>query len=178
MAKSHPGFSDQCEFSPVQFREKRVVQDVLEVLQASGLPGQALTLEITESTRLDQFESYRAILKEWAEAGIAVSLDDFGTGYANIGYLNQLEVDEIKIDRLFVSGLQEDTYNYRLISNVIDFARRKDIRICCEGVENDQERLVLEGLSPDLMQGYLFARPCSRDDFEKIFIRTQTKNEF
>ena len=56
-------------------------------------------------------------------------LDDFGSGYANIGYLNQLEVEEIKIDRLFVSGLWEDTYNYRLISNVIDFARRKDIRI-------------------------------------------------
>ena len=173
-----PDFRISVNFSPMQFRENRVEEDVLDVLEASGLPGQALTLEITESTRLDQFESYRAILREWAEAGISVSLDDFGTGYANIGYLNQLEVDEIKIDRFFVSGLQEDTYNYRLISNVIDFARRKDIRICCEGVENDQERSVLEELSPDLMQGYLFARPCSREDFEKTFIRTDAKDRF
>ncbi len=82
------------------------------------------------------------------------------------------DLGDHRIDRLFVSGLQEDTYNYRLISNVIDFARRKDIRICCEGVENDQERSVLEGLSPDLMQGYLFARPCAREEFEETFIHT------
>lgn len=165
-----PDFHISVNFSPVQLKETRVAEDVLDILKASGLPGQALTVEITESTQLEKFQIYHEVFKKWSEAGISLSIDDFGTGYSNMAYLKKLDVDEIKIDRLFVSGLERATYNYRLISNMIDFAKGNDIRICCEGVENDQECQVLEDLSPDLMQGYFFARPCSTEAFEKTFV--------
>lgn len=169
-----PDFKISVNFSPVQLTEVHVAEDVLEILAESGLPGEALTIEITESTQLEKFQSYHSVFKKWSDAGISLSIDDFGTGYSNMGYLKKLDVDEIKIDRLFVSGLEEATYNYRLISNMIDFAKSNDIRICCEGVENEQEIHALEGLAPDLMQGYFFAKPCATEDFEHTFIDQKT----
>lgn len=79
-----------------------------------------------------------------------------------MSYLKQLNVNEIKIDRLFVKGVEEATYNYRLISNMIEFAKSNAIRICCEGVEDVKELTVLEGLAPNLIQGYLFQNHADR----------------
>ena len=165
-----PDFCISVNFSPVQLMQPHAAEDVLEILKDSGLPGEALTIEITESTQLEKFQTYNTVFRKWNEAGISLSIDDFGTGYSNMGYLKKLDVDEIKIDRLFVSGLEEETYNYRLISNMIDFAKSNNIRICCEGVENEQEIHVLESLAPNLLQGYFFAKPCNTDVFEHRFI--------
>ena len=87
-----------------------------------------------------------------------------------MGYLKQLKVDEIKIDRLFISNIDEGTYNYKLIYNMIEFARTNSIRICCEGVEDMHELAVLEGLSPNVLQGYLFDKPCKIEDFDGGYI--------
>lgn len=84
--------------------------------------------------------------------------------------MKKLNVDEIKMDRLFAERIEEDTYNYRLLNNMIDFAKNNNIRICCEGVERIKELAVLEGLAPNLLQGYLFARPCEPDVFERAFL--------
>ena len=135
----------------MQLRERKVAQDVLDILAKTGLPGNALTIEITESVQLQEFQYYSEIFNCWREAGIELSIDDFGTGYASMSYLKQLNVNEIKIDRLFVKGVEEATYNYRLISNMIEFAKSNAIRICCEGVEDVKELTVLEGLAPNLI---------------------------
>ncbi len=172
--KSLPDFKISVNFSAVQLKEKDIAGQVLEVLEKSGLPGNALTIEITESTQLQEFEHFRDIFKCWRDAGIELSIDDFGTGYASMSYLKELDVNEIKIDRLFVSGIEEATYNYRLISNMIGFAKSNAIRICCEGVEDVRELSVLEGLSPNLIQGYLFAKPCKKEEFERAFIDSRT----
>ena len=73
---------------------------------------------------------------------------------------------------MFVNQIDEGTYNYRLINNMIEFAKMNSIRICCEGVENMHELAVLEGLSPNLLQGYLFDKPCESSDFTEIYINT------
>ena len=112
--------------------------------------GEALTIELTESTQLQKVGHLTDIFQRWRKAGIGLSIDDFGTGYASMSYLKELNVEEIKIDRLFVKGIEEATYNYRLISNMIEFAKNNAIRICCEGVEDVHELTVLEGLAqPD-----------------------------
>lgn len=168
-------FRISVNFSAVQLREKRIAENVLEILRRTGVPGSALTIEITESVQLQGNEHFGDIFVRWRAAGIEISIDDFGTGYASMGYLKKLDVNEIKIDRMFVRGVEEATYNYRLISNMIEFAKNNSIRICCEGVESMQELTVLEGLSPNLIQGYLFAKPCKKEQFENYFINHDTR---
>lgn len=163
-------FHISVNFSVVQLKEKNIAEKVLEILEKTGLPGNALTIEITESQQLHESRHFRSIIRTWRSAGIEVSIDDFGTGYASMSYLKELDINEIKIDRLFVSGIEEATYNYRLISNMIEFAKSNAIRICCEGVETTRELVVLETLSPTLIQGYLFSKPCESDVFEHTFI--------
>lgn len=159
-------------FSTIQMEESDVADKVLTILEKTQMPGNSLTIEITESIQLQEIYRFSEIFEKWKNAGIEISIDDFGTGYSNMGYLKKLNVDEIKIDRMFVNQIDEGTYNYRLINNMIEFAKMNSIRICCEGVENMHELAVLEGLSPNLLQGYLFDKPCESSDFTEIYINT------
>lgn len=159
-------------FSAVQLEDYNVAERVLKVLERTHMPGEALTIELTESIQLHKVQYLNEIFRLWKEAGIELSIDDFGTGYASMGYLKELDVAEIKIPKLFVEHIDEETYNYRLISNMIHFAKNNDIRICCEGVEEIKELAVLEELAPNLIQGYLFARPCAAELFERSFLDT------
>lgn len=161
-------------FSTVQLEEPDIVEKVLQVLEKTGMPGNVLTIEITESIQLQDIPHFSKIFERWNAVGIEISIDDFGTGYSNMGYLEQLNVDEIKIDRMFVSRIDEGTYNYRLIYNMVEFAKTNSIRICCEGVEDMHELAVLEGLSPNLLQGYLFDKPCEIQEFEELYIDKET----
>ncbi len=121
--------------SYVQLSQKDISTQVLELLEKSGLPGDALTLEVTESMQLQDYPSFNRLFYQWKQAGIEISVDDFGTGYSSLGYLKNLDIDEIKIDRCFVSGIQHSAYNYRLLNNMVELARTAQIRVCCEGVE-------------------------------------------
>lgn len=172
--KLDENFRISVNFSAVQLKDKGIAQMVLDELAKAKMPGNALTIEITESVQLQSNEYFADVFKCWRDAGIEISIDDFGTGYASMGYLKKLNVNEIKIDRMFVKGVEEATYNYRLISNMIEFAKNNSIRICCEGVESMQELTVLEGLSPNLIQGYLFAKPCKKERFESFFLDSNT----
>ena len=162
-------------FSTVQFRDKYVIDNVLGVLKKTDMPGDVLTIEITESIPLNEINHFSNIIRCFKAEGIQIAIDDFGTGYSNIGYLKQLDVDEIKIDRMFVKGIEEDTYNYKVISNILEFAKMNSIRVCCEGVENVRELAVLESLSPDIVQGYLFDKPCEPWYFEQGYIDSESE---
>ena len=81
-----------------------IVDKVLDIIDKTGVPGNALTIEITESIQLQEIKNFGEIFERFRAAGIEISIDDFGTGYSNMGYLKQLKVDEIKIDRLFISN--------------------------------------------------------------------------
>ena len=82
-------------------------------------------------------------------AGIEISVDDFGTGYSSLSYLKNLDIDEVKIDRCFVTGIQHSAYNFRLLKNMIELACSSKIRVCCEGVETREELMALEELNPE-----------------------------
>lgn len=166
--KKDEAFHISVNLSYAQLRQKDIKKKVLEILSESGVPGEALTLEITESMQLQNFQFYNEIFSEWKNAGIEISIDDFGTGYSSLGYLKYLEVDEIKIDRCFIKGIQNSSYNYRLLFNMIELANESQIRVCCEGVEDREELHVLEELKPRLMQGYLFSKPCNPELFEQM----------
>lgn len=169
-----PEFHISVNFSVVQLEDQDIAERVLDILKKVGIPGSALTIELTESIQIQNINQLLPIFKSWRAAGIELSIDDFGTGYASMSYLKQLDVNEIKIDKMFVRDIEEGIYNYRLISNMIEFAKNSDMRVCCEGVEGMRELMVLEGLSPSLFQGYLFSKPCETESFEKAFIDNST----
>lgn len=169
-----PEFHISVNFSVVQLEDRDIAERVLDILNKVGIPGSALTIELTESIQIQSINQLLPIFKSWRDAGIELSIDDFGTGYASMSYLKQLDVNEIKIDKMFVRDVEEATYNYRLISNMIEFAKNSGMRVCCEGVEDMRELTVLEGLSPSLFQGYLFSKPRETKEFEKAFIDSST----
>lgn len=161
-------------FSMVQFMDKYVVERVLGTLKKTGMSGDALTIEITESISMYEIKDLSNIISHLKAAGIQIAIDDYGTGYASMGYLKQLDVDEIKIDRMFVQGIEEGTYNYKIISNTLDFAKMNSIRVCCEGVETARELTILESCSPDLIQGYLFDKPCEVEMLEAAYMDAES----
>ena len=165
-----PSFHMSVNFSYAQFKNPNLVSEVLASLEKSGLPGSALTLELTESIQITDINNFNKILLPLKEKGVEISIDDFGTGYSNFSYLKKLFIDEIKIDKSFVQGIRKNSYDYLILRNMMDLASSANIRVCCEGVERAEDFEVLKNLNPDLLQGYLFAEPCAKDDFENLFL--------
>lgn len=164
--------------SYIQLLDEQITSTVLNILRDSGLRGEILTLELTEGIQLQNYEYYNRIFYRWQMAGIRISIDDFGTGYSSLSYLKNLSIDEIKIDRCFVQGIQHNSYNYRLMYNTIELAHSSQIHVCCEGVETEEELLLLKELLPDTLQGYLFSPPCTPDVFERLYIDSESQSFF
>jgi EAL domain-containing protein (putative c-di-GMP-specific phosphodiesterase class I) len=173
--ESLPTLHVSVNFSALQFEDVFLAEKVVETLREVGLTGEALTVEITESVEIHSSEQILNTMKYLKEYDVKFAIDDFGTGYSNLGYLKQMNVDEIKIDRVFVSGVEKDTYNHKLISNVIEFAKGNDIRTCCEGVESTRELVTLELLLPDIIQGYLFDKPNTAEIIENTYMNSSSK---
>lgn len=171
---SIPTLQVAVNFSSVQFEDRKLGEKIVDALRNVQLPGSALTVELTESVQLGGNKHYYNLIKYIKSYGVRFSIDDFGTGYSNLGYLKQLDVSEIKIDRSFVSEIEKNTYNYRLISNVIEFAKTNSIYACCEGVETAKELSILEPLQADFFQGYLFDKPCTEDEISRKYICTDS----
>lgn len=167
--KKVPDFHINVNISYVQLRQPEITQMVLNIIREAGLPGEALTLEVTESMQLQDYAYFNRIFYEWKREGIQIAIDDFGTGYSSLSYLKSIDIDETKIDRCFVNRIHYNAYNYRLISNMIELARSARIKVCCEGVETEEELEALQKLNPDVLQGFLFAKPCEKEQFEKIY---------
>lgn len=170
-----PDLHVSVNFSALQFEDAYLAEKVINKVKETGLPGDVLTVEITESLELHNSSQFINTIKELKQYNINFAIDDFGTGYSNLGYLKQIDVDEIKIDRVFVSGVEKETYNHKLVTNIIEFAKSNDIRTCCEGVETTRELVTLELLFPDILQGYLFDKPCTAEGIEKTYIDFEAK---
>lgn len=159
-----PHFHMAVNFSTVQLLEDATDERVIAMLAAHDLPGDALTIELTESVQLESAEVAEAF-ERFRSEGIRIAIDDFGTGYANLAYLKKIHADEIKIDRIFIKDIKASSYNYTVICNILDFAKQNGFHICLEGVETAEELSILEELGADTIQGFLFDRPISPEDF-------------
>ena len=169
--ESRSGFHVSVNVSYIQLKEEGFAERILELLEEVGLPGKALTIEVTESIRLQDYQYFNKIFYKLKKQGIQIAIDDFGTGYSSLSYLKVLSIDEIKIDKCFVSHVQHSAYNYRLLSNIVELARSANIRVCCEGVEVEGELLAIQKLRPDLLQGYLFAKAYTVEQFEAVYLK-------
>ncbi|MDR7306777.1 EAL domain-containing protein [Rhodoferax saidenbachensis] len=156
----HPQFQISINSSPVQFQHARTQSETwVQRLQTQGLPGECLTVEITEGVLLDSNAGVTAKLLEWRDAGIQVALDDFGTGYSSLSYLQKFDIDFIKIDQSFVRDLHAQSTNFTLCKAMVAMAHALGLQVVAEGVETAEQRDLLLQAGCDYAQGYWFARP-------------------
>ena len=167
--KCIPKFNMSVNMSCCQLAKKDIALDVISCLNKIGVSAECLTIEITESSALLCIQNINDTFLAWKKIGIHISVDDFGTGYSSLGRLKEMKVNEIKIDKCFVSELQSSVYNHRLISNMIELADSQGMDVCCEGIETVSELIELKELKPKLLQGYFFSKPCPPDDFEALY---------
>jgi diguanylate cyclase (GGDEF)-like protein len=139
-----------------QFHDADVlIADVRAALEAHGLPPSALTLEITESSLMDDIEGAIAVVRRLREMGVNVALDDFGTGYSSLSYVKQIPVSGLKIDRSFVSDLEDRTTG-AILRAIVGIARELGIVVTAEGAENDEQVGQLRAFGCQLVQGYYY----------------------
>jgi diguanylate cyclase (GGDEF)-like protein len=146
-------------------------QIVGAVLQETGLPGQALWLEVTESILVGDTTEAVDILERIRSRGVAVCVDDFGTGYSSLAYLRRLPIDRIKIDRAFVNEVSADPRDQRLVASITAIAAALGIDAVAEGVETEEQAASLVAVHCTKAQGYLFARPASAAVIEETVLR-------
>jgi diguanylate cyclase (GGDEF)-like protein len=144
--------------SAKQLTEPGFVLAVKRIVREAKLNPTLLGIEVTESILIGDVESSLAIMNELREIGIKIYLDDFGTGYSSLSYLRKFPVDRIKIDRSFVSGIDDGLADPLIVASVIALAHKLNIRVVAEGVETERQRSALKELGCDYAQGYLFSR--------------------
>ncbi|WP_051914267.1 putative bifunctional diguanylate cyclase/phosphodiesterase [Nitratireductor basaltis] len=150
------------------------LSDIAEVvrlaLRESGLPGERLELEITESLLIEKTDDVLERLREIKAEGVAIAMDDFGTGYSSLSYLMKFPFDKIKIDRSFVSASSEDTVARDILRSIIMLGETLKVRITAEGVETQEQVEFLRGIACQQLQGFYFARPLNPADLAHYFI--------
>jgi diguanylate cyclase (GGDEF)-like protein/PAS domain S-box-containing protein len=147
-----------------------IVEDVRRALFEAGLPAPALTLELTESSLATDTEQAIESLRQLKSLGVRVAIDDFGTGYSSLAYLHRFPVDELKIDRSFVSSVASGQQSPALARAIVDLGRSLGLVTVAEGIEHDLELTEFRQLDCTLGQGYLFARPADVSTTERYLV--------
>lgn len=145
--------------SGVQLAHEDVVEQITHVLRESALEARTLVLELTEGVAMENASAATSMLMRLRAMGVRISIDDFGTGYSSLAYLRQFPVDALKIDRSFVRGMESDKDTVEIVAGLIGMARQLGLHVVAEGVENDDQLVLLRSLHCDSAQGDLFARP-------------------
>ena len=145
--------------SSLQLQHAGLADDVREALRSAGVTGDALCLELTESAIIDSGPQVTQTLEAIKRLGVQLSLDDFGTGYSSLTHLRRFAIDELKIDRSFVTDCDDGGSTSQITAAVIAMARRLGLRVVAEGVETTGQLAFIRVSGADAFQGYLFARP-------------------
>jgi len=151
--------------SALQFCHAGLVDTVARALATHGLPANCLTLEITETTAMNDADASMTVLQKLSDMGVDLSIDDFGTGYSSLMYLKRLPANELKIDRGFVRDLEHDSDDAAIVSAIVALGQALNLRIVAEGVETASQQSFLTRLGCDSLQGYLLGHPLPADRF-------------
>ncbi|HQZ95364.1 MAG TPA: EAL domain-containing protein [Pyrinomonadaceae bacterium] len=152
-------YSVSVNLSCRQFSQNGLVKSIEDILAETGFSPTDLKLEITESVFFEHQDRAVGMLNQLRNMGIEIDVDDFGTGYSNLGYLRKLPISALKIDRSFVSMIDEAGNNDEIVRAIINLARTLGLKVVAEGVETEAQRDLLTRLECEGGQGFLFAKP-------------------
>ncbi|MGZ8922543.1 MAG: EAL domain-containing protein [Methylosarcina sp.] len=152
--------------SPYHFKDDSLLKNVHELLEYTQVPAEFLELEVTESAM--QTEGHLDVFNKLRKLGVKIAIDDFGTGYSCLASLNQLPLDCLKIDKIFVDDVLNNPQTSLLIGTIIGLANAFDYSLIAEGVETKEQALVMHGLGCHIMQGFFFSQAVSGDKIQEM----------
>lgn len=169
--RAYPGLDlvMRVNISPAQLAVSGIVQMVSDTLRRTGLPPEALCLEITEQAMIANVDEAVRLLDEVRAMGVKLAIDDFGTGYSSMMQLKNLPVDVLKIDRVFVEGVATDPTDQAIIQAIIRLADAFNLEVVAEGLETVADLRALSLLGCCRAQGYLLSRPVTAEALEQLF---------
>jgi diguanylate cyclase (GGDEF)-like protein/PAS domain S-box-containing protein len=154
--------------SSKQFTHSGLIEQIIQILQRTGISPRKLKLEITESVVMENVEVASQMLQQLRSLGIELSIDDFGTGYSSLSYLHRLPIDTLKIDRSFVSRIQENNENKEIVRTILLLAQNLGMGVIAEGVETKEQVEILRELNCGHAQGYFFSKPVDSESAGKL----------
>jgi diguanylate cyclase (GGDEF)-like protein len=163
-----PGIDLSVNISPGQFRDPAFTIHVASVFAKTGFDPGRVTLEVTEGYFIQNPKRARATISKLKRLGVKVALDDFGAGFSSVGYLRQFGFDRMKIDRSLVVALEEGSHAVNMLQATVALARSLDIPVTAEGVETEEQALLLHISGCDELQGYFFGKPVMAEEIEGL----------
>lgn len=145
-------------------------EDIFKIILQSKIDPHKLKIEITEQNSIADLQSTMEVMKKMQNIGVKFSLDDFGTGYSSFKHLQELPIQEIKIDKCFVDGVTFNNRNLSIVNSIIKIGNDLDLKIVAEGVEDLEQMNALMKLGCKFFQGYLFHKPMELDDLENLYL--------
>ena len=152
------------------------IETLRHFLDKYNLPARYVELEITENIALSSSDVLDEAVKHIHSLGFKVSMDDFGSGESSLNILKDIDIDILKLDRMFFLETENNNKAKQIIKSVIDMANRLNISTVAEGVENEEQLKFLQDAGCDLIQGYLFGKPMPYEEFEKLFKENAKRN--
>lgn len=162
--------------SAQQFKNPNISAHMEKLLEETHVSSSSLTFELTESTVMQNTNLAIQMFNSIKSLGFSLSIDDFGTGYSSLAYLAKFPIDELKIDRTFITEMVNHPRQITLIENIINLAKALQLDVVAEGVETAQQAAILNKLNCDTIQGYYFYKPMPRIEFERLLIQEYKKN--
>ncbi len=172
----YPGVSNitiNVNISGLQLLQDDFIATIHEALVHSGLTGNQLKLEITETMLIENAELARDILLDLKSIGISLAIDDFGTGYSSLSYLNQFPIDTLKIDKSFINRMNTTKDSYKIVHIITTLAQTLGMELVAEGIEHESQVVALKKLGCQTGQGFLFSKPLTFEDTE-FYVRKET----
>jgi diguanylate cyclase (GGDEF)-like protein len=166
-----PNLSIAVNLSPLQIRDRRLVDLVGAVMAETGIAPSRVVLEVTEGVLIDDPHETLVRLEALRALGVRLALDDFGTGYSSLSYLQKFPFSQLKIDRAFVASLGTTGNAGAIIQSIVTLGHALGMKVLAEGVETDEQRVLLRLAGCDEMQGFLFAKPRPAEAIDKVVAR-------
>ncbi|MGC9403366.1 EAL domain-containing protein [Vibrio genomosp. F10 str. 9ZC157] len=159
--------------SPEQFGNPKLIDYMEKLLRSTALDPNCITFELTESAVMSDSEHTIQMLNAIKKLGFTLSIDDFGTGYSSLSYLARFPIDELKIDRAFISDMDTLPKQVTVIENIINLGKSLNLTVVAEGVETQQQATLLSNLNCHSIQGFHFYRPQPKQEVEDLFIQNR-----
>lgn len=166
----HPSYKVNVNLSVVQLLQNDIVKRIKYVLKETRINPGNLRLEVTESLAINDMDRMKRILSEIRELGVGVALDDFGTGYSSLNHIREMPIDVIKIDKCFIQNVAKDDFSDAFVKMVAELAKTIGVKICVEGVEEEQQYTAIKEMGIDLVQGFYFGKPMPVEEFERDYL--------
>ncbi len=157
--------------SPVQLKQPRLVYEIQDILQNSGIVGHTCHIEITESAIMQDPEAILSVLQDLKALETELYIDDFGTGYSSLSYLQKFPIDALKIDKSFIQKIEISNKSTQIAQAIIALGEAFNLKVVAEGVENQAQASILSAARCHQVQGFLFSRPKSQNEIESYLSR-------